>query len=114
MLTPSSGDVRVCPAHAISLNCGIRMTRPDISAGSRSRHSRLTAICPSYSLPCVPPKTATPGAPARVAGAIDHRDRHERVAPAAVELERGAIVVFSGPGEVDCGRIDGLGQHVDG
>ena len=50
----------------------------------------------------------------RVARAVDHRDRHEGVAPAAVEVECGAVVVFSRPGEVDCGRIDGLGHHGDG
>ncbi len=33
MLTSSSGDVRVCAAHALSLSCGIRMTRPLIVVG---------------------------------------------------------------------------------
>ena len=60
ILTPSSGEVRLFASQALSLSCGMRITRPVISSGFSSVPRRLTAICPSYSLPCVPPKHMTP------------------------------------------------------
>ena len=59
MFTPSSGDTRRLATQALWLNCGIRMTRPRIVAGSRSWQSRLTETWPSYSLPWVPPNATT-------------------------------------------------------
>ena len=60
MLTLSSGEMRWLAEQALSLNCGMRITRPLISAGSSSRQRRFSAIWPSHSLPWVPPKAATP------------------------------------------------------
>ena len=46
--------------HALSLNCGIRTTRPEMFRDPDPGTNVLTAIWPSYSFPWVPPKHRMP------------------------------------------------------
>ena len=104
----------VCAVHALSLSCGIRMTRPPIGLGVEVAAEPLHGDLPLVLVAVRAAEHRDARRIGRVAHTVDHRDRHEGVAPAAVEVERGAVVVFSGPGEVDCGGIDGLGHHREG
>src|SRR5438093_8686 len=59
MSRPSIGDRRVPACAAGKCSAGMMMTRPCTAAGSSSRASSCSAICPSYSSPCTPPDNRT-------------------------------------------------------
>ena len=95
MLTWSSGEVRVCAAQARLAQLRHQDDAPRHLAGVEVAAQPLDG---DLSLVLVAVRAAEDGDAWRLgAGAqsVDHRDGHQRVAPAAIEVKRGLVVVLA-------------------